>query len=330
MIKMKTLLKGMGLASAMTLAISANHAMAATTFKLAHAAPESDLQQTMSVFFKKEVEARSNGDLKINIFPHGQLGTDAQMIEGNRVGIIDFSIVGLNNYSGLLPESAAFTLPFMFPDRKTAYKVLDGKVGQGVLNDMQKFGLKGLGYPENGYRNITNNRAPIREPGDVKGLQMRVNGSKALNDMFSILGANPTQIPVAELYTALETGVVDAQDHPIPVTLSFKFYEVQKYLSLTQHAYSPLVFTMNAKKFNKLSDAEKKIITDAAADAVAMQRKLSIEKEDKMIAELESHGMKVNRDVDSAAFRSAVKPVWDAFIKQYGDKMVNEILAASK
>jgi|TARA_B110000503_G_C7163368_1_gene420731 tripartite ATP-independent transporter DctP family solute receptor len=325
---MKKFLKVIGIASA--IALSSSAAIAATTLKFAHAAPESDLQQTMAQFFKKEVEARSDGEIKVNIFPQGQLGNDKQMIDGTRSGVLDISMVGLNNYSGLLPESSAFTLPFMFPTRDSAYKVLDGKVGQGVLEDMEDFGIKGLGYPENGYRNMTNNVAPIRVPADVKGLQMRVNGSKALSDMFSELGASPQQIPVAELYTALETGVVDAQDHPIGVTLSFKFYEVQKYLSMTQHAYSPLVVTMNLKKFKNLSRAERKIIMEVSAEAVAMQRELSIAKEDKMIADLEAYGMKVNTDVDGAAFQAAVAPVWAAFIAEYGDDMINKIKAASK
>jgi tripartite ATP-independent transporter DctP family solute receptor len=325
---MKKFLKVIGIASA--IALSSSAAIAATTLKFAHAAPESDLQQTMAQFFKKEVEARSDGEIKVNIFPQGQLGNDKQMIDGTRSGVLDISMVGLNNYSGLLPESSAFTLPFMFPTRDSAYKVLDGKVGQGVLEGMEDFGIKGLGYPENGYRNMTNNVAPIRVPADVKGLQMRVNGSKALSDMFSELGASPQQIPVAELYTALETGVVDAQDHPIGVTLSFKFYEVQKYLSMTQHAYSPLVVTMNLKKFKNLSRAERKIIMEVSAEAVAMQRELSIAKEDKMIADLEAYGMKVNTDVDGAAFQAAVAPVWAAFIAEYGDDMINKIKAASK
>ena len=325
---MKKFLKVIGIASA--IALSSSAAIAATTLKFAHAAPESDLQQTMAQFFKKEVEARSDGEIKVNIFAQGQLGNEKQMIDGTRSGVLDISMVGLNNYSGLLPESSAFTLPFMFPTRDSAYKVLDGKVGQGVLEDMEDFGIKGLGYPENGYRNMTNNVAPIRVPADVKGLQMRVNGSKALSDMFSELGASPQQIPVAELYTALETGVVDAQDHPIGVTLSFKFYEVQKYLSMTQHAYSPLVVTMNLKKFKNLSRAERKIIMEVSAEAVAMQRELSIAKEDKMIADLEAYGMKVNTDVDGAAFQAAVAPVWAAFIAEYGDDMINKIKAASK
>jgi len=324
---MKSLFKIVGIASAVAFSSAA---MAQTTLKLVHAAPESDLQQDMSLFFKKEVEARTNGEIKVNIYPQGQLGNDKQMIDGTRSGILDIAMVGLNNYSGLLPESAAFTLPFMFPNRETAYKVLDGAPGKEILKKMEKFGLKGLGYPENGYRNMTNNSKPIRVPADVKGLQMRVNGSKALNDMFHVLGANPLQLPVAELYTALETGVVDSQDHPISVTLSFKFYEVQKYLSLTQHAYSPLVLTMNLKKFNKLSSDQQNIITDVATKAVAMQRKLSIAKEDQMIADLEADGMKVNRDVDGEAFQAAIQPVWNAFIEEHGDDMIKKIAAAAK
>ncbi|AAV97383.1 TRAP dicarboxylate transporter, DctP subunit (plasmid) [Ruegeria pomeroyi DSS-3] len=325
---MNTLKLLAGAAAALAMSLSA--AAAETTLKLAHAAPETDLQQAMSLFFKEQVEARSNGSVKVNIFPSGQLGNDAQMIDGTRAGIIDISMVGLNNYSGLMPESAAFTLPFMFPTRDAAYRVLDGDVGQGVLADMAQFGLKGLGFPENGYRNMTNNRGPIKAPADVAGLQMRVNNSKALNDMFAELSANPQQIPVAELYTALETGVVDAQDHPIGVTLSFKFYEVQKYLSMTRHAYSPLALTMNHKAFEGLSDDEQKIVLDVAKEAVDLQRKLSIEKEDGMIADLEAAGMTVNDDVDGAAFQAAITPVWDSFVAQHGDGLIKAILAASK
>lgn len=316
--------------AAAALAVSASVAAAGTTLKLAHAAPESDLQQTMSLFFKEQVEARTNGEVKVNIFPSGQLGNDAQMIDGTRSGIIDISMVGLNNYSGLMPESAAFTLPFMFPTRDVAYKVLDGEVGQSVLDGMAEFGLKGLGFPENGYRNMTNNRGPIKTPADVEGLQMRVNNSKALNDMFNTLKANPQQIPVAELYTALETGVVDAQDHPIGVTLSFKFYEVQKYLSMTRHAYSPLALAMNLNKFESLSADEQAVILEVAQEAVDLQRELSIEKEDSMIAELEAAGMTVNQDVNGAAFQGAITPVWDGFILENGDSLVNAILEASK
>lgn len=325
---MNIVMKTIGLAAAVTLA--ALPALAGTTLKLAHAAPETDLQQTMSVFFKEQVEARSGGSITVNIFPHGQLGNDGQMIDGARSGIIDIAISGLNNFTGLIPEAGAFELPFMFPSRDIAYEVLDGEIGQGVAAKFDPVGLKLLGFPENGYRNISNNRGPVRTPDDLKGLQMRVNNSKALNDMFALLDANPQQLPVAELYTALETGVVDAQDHPIGIVVSFKFNEVQEYLSLTQHAYSSLAMVMNLDKFKGLSDEERKIIAEVAAEAVAKQRELSIAKEEEMISALEAEGMSVNRDVDAAAFQAAVKPVWEGFIDENGDALVNAILDASK
>lgn len=320
------LVKALGLASA--LAFVALSAQAQTELKFAHPTPEADLQHTMALFFKEQVEARSGGSLKVTIFPQGQLGNDAAMIDGTRSGIIDITMSGLNNFTGLVPEAGAFELPFIFPNRDVAYKVLDGEIGQGIAAQFTQHGLKVLGFPENGYRNMTNNRGPLREPGDLAGLNMRVNNSKALNDMFSILGANPLQLPVAELYTALETGVVDAQDHPIGIVVSFKFNEVQKYLSLTQHAYSSLALVMNDAKFNSLTADEQKVVAEVAAEATAMQRKLALEKEAGMIDGLKAAGMEVNTDVNAAAFQGVVKPVWDAFIATNGDAVVNAIAAA--
>ena len=142
----------------------------------------------------------------------------------------------------------------MFPDRKTACKVLDGEVGQGIGADLKEFGLLSLGFRENGFRNMTNNRGPIVEPADVEGLHMRVNGSQALSDIFQALGANPIQLDVNGLFTSLETGVVDSQDHPVPVTLSFRSYEGKDYMSLIWNAYSPDGRVMNLKAFNVLSN----------------------------------------------------------------------------
>lgn len=223
-------LRTLGLAAAVSL-LSATSGLAEITLKLAHSVPESDPQNVMATYFAEELAKRTDGEITVQIFPNGQLGNDAQIIDGVRAGIIDIGMVGLNNLTGLVPESGAIELPFMFPSREQAYAALDGAPGEMIAAKLGENGMKSLGFPENGYRNMTNNRGPIREPKDVEGLQMRVNNSKALNDMFLALGAAPQQLPVAELYTALETGVVDSQDHPIAVTLSFKFYEVQKYLA---------------------------------------------------------------------------------------------------
>lgn len=325
---MNSLFKTVALVSA--LAMSSTFANAQTVLKFGHPAPETDLSHKMALMFAEDVKESTGGSIEIQVFPNGQLGTDEQLIDGVRSGIIDFELSGLNNFTGFIPEAGAFTLPFMFPSRETAYKVLDGEVGQSVLKDLEEFGLKGLGYPENGYRNITNNRGPVKSPSDIAGVVMRVNNSKALNDLFQTLDANPQQIPVAELYTALETGVVNAQDHPIWVVEAFKFYEVQKYLSLSQHAYSALTIVMNLDRFNGFSADEQKAITDAAQKAVTFQRAANQAAEEEKIKFLEEQGMVVNRDVDGAAFQEAAKPVWESFIKENGDALINSILAASK
>ncbi|WP_282603714.1 DctP family TRAP transporter solute-binding subunit [Paracoccus sp. PARArs4] len=322
---MKTLIRTTCMAAIMS--VAALSAQAQTSLRLAHAAPESDLQQTLATYFKEQIEERSEGEITVTIFPQGQLGNDAAMVDGTRSGIIDIVMTGLNNLTGLVPDAGAFELPFIFPTRADAYAVLDGEIGQGISAQFEPEGLKMLGYPENGYRNMTNNRGPIVEPADVSGLQMRVNNSRALSDMFQLLGATPQQIPVAELYTALETGVVDAQDHPIGIVQSFKFDEVQDYLSMTQHAYSALALAMNMDKFEGLDEEQQAMVLEVAAEAVAMQRELAQEREDEMIADLESKGMQVNRDVNAEAFQEAVRPVWDSFVEQNGDALVNAITA---
>jgi tripartite ATP-independent transporter DctP family solute receptor len=302
-------------------------APAATVLKLAHAAPDSDLQQNLAVFFADEVAKRTDGEVTVQIFPQGQLGNDQQMITGARSGVIDIVMSGLNNFTGMMPKVGGLELPFMFRSREHAYAVLDGAVGQAALAEFEGFDLKGLAFPESGYRNITNNDHPVRAPQDVAGLRMRTNNSVPLNEFFALLEANPQQLPVAELYTALETGVVDAQEHPINITHSFKFYEVQKYLSLTEHAYSALALAMNLDKFNALTPEQQQVILEVAQEATAMQRQLSVDKQEAILGELEAAGMEVNRDVDKAAFQEAAKPTWASYIAENGEDLILQIQA---
>jgi tripartite ATP-independent transporter DctP family solute receptor len=308
---------------------STSLSMAATQLRFAHQAPPTDLQQDAAEFFKAQVEEKTAGEITVAIFPQGQLGGDQQMIDGLQSGIVDVGMTSEAVFTGNMPELNVLALPYIFESREHAYKVLDGDIGQGMLKRFEEFRMKGLAWPENGFRNMTNDRGPIRTPADVAGLKMRTNTSKVLNDTFAALGANPQPITVSELYTALETGVVDAQEHPINITHSYRYDEVQDYLSITEHAYSPLVIVMNLNKFNSLPPQQQAIIQQAATDAAAHQRQLSIDKEASFLSELEERGMEINRDVDKAAFQAAVKPVWDGYISQFGDEVVTAIQAAA-
>lgn len=318
-------------AAALLIGVGLAPAEAQVRWKLAHAAPESDLQQTLSLFIQQQVETRSNGEMSVYIFPQGQLGNDAQMIEGAQAGVIDIVISGLNNFTRLVPEAAVFELPFMFPDRQAAYRILDGDVGSALADKFAPYGLKVLGYPENGYRNITNNRGPIRKPEDLKGLQMRVNNAAPLNQMFTLFGARTQQIPVTELYAALEAGLVNAQDHPLGIVFSYRLDEVQKYLSLTQHAYSPLAVVMSRKTYDALKPEEQRVLQEVVRAAIDQQRQLAQVQEEEILARLAQKGMVINRDVDIAAFQQSVRPVWDSFLKTKGTAdLVQQILNASQ
>lgn len=321
--------KTIGFVAAAVLLASTSMSMA-MELKFAHAAPATDLQQKLAEFFAEEVSTKTDGEVTVLVFPQGQLGDDQQMLNGTRAGIIDIQMTGLAIMNGMQPETAVFDLPYMFANRQHAYKVMDGEVGQKMLDDMSKFGMKGLAFPENGYRNITNNRKPVRTPEDVVGLKIRTNTSVPLNAMFADLKSNPQPLPIAELYTALETGVVEAQEHPINVTHSFRYDEVQKYLSLTEHSYSSLFMSMNLNKWNSLTPVQQKVVAEAAQNATDFQRQLSIEKEEGFITDLQDRGMEVNRDVDKAAFQTApaITATWAAFNEKFGPEMIKSILAA--
>jgi len=319
------MLRRITLAATVALFALGSAAQAQTVLKLAHPFPETDTMHQLATDFAKAVEEKTSGALTVQIFPAGQLGNDQQMIDGVRTGVIDAALLGLNNYTGLVPKAGAIELPFIFPTRQDAFGALDGAAGDAIDAAMRPVGLKLLGFGDSGYRQVTNNRGPVRTPEDMKGLRMRVNSSKVLNDMFNALGANPQQIPVAELYSALETGVVDAQEQPLPVVLSFHFDDHQKYLSITNHAYGVQGFTMNVAKFDGLTAEQQTAILAAADTAIAAQRERAEAAEADIISQLEANGMEVNRDVDTAAFQEAVKSVWDNYVTANSDEMIKLI-----
>ncbi|MDI5935001.1 TRAP transporter substrate-binding protein [Halomonas kalidii] len=320
---MKRLIKASTIA--LLVAGSLSQAQAATVLKLAHAAPDSDTQQVAAEKFAELVAERTNGEVTIKVFGNGVLGGDQQMISGVRSGTIDIEMSGNPNFAGLEPALGAFDLPYIFADREQAYRVLDGEVGQRALDLLEDDGLKGLAFWEVGFRAMTNSKRPIKTPDDVQGLVMRTNSNKSLIEAFSLLGANPVPMPIGELYTALETGTVDAQDHPIGIVWSAGFHEVQDYLSLTNQAYTSLIMVMNEGKFDSLSPEYQQALVESAREAGAYQRELNLENEQQIIATLRENGMQVEEEVDTAAFQEVIRPTWDSYIAENGSEWIDAI-----
>ena len=288
------------------------------TLRFASESPRTDTQSIAGEKMSELLKAKTNGALDIKIFADSSLGAFQAAISGVRGGTIDMAVSGSANFSGLLPLLGIFDIPFMFKDSEHAYRVLDGKIGQDMLDKLGEFGMKGLAFWDNGWRELTNSKHPVRTPADVKGLKVRTTGSPAHIEAFKLLGANPVPMPLAELYTALEMKTVDSQEHPLGVLWSAKLYEVQKHLSLTNHAYSALILVMNKAKFDALPPAQQKALVDAAREAAQVQRKLNNDNMAKVIADVKKAGMQVVEQVDPQPFVEATKPGRDTFTTKFG------------
>jgi len=267
--------------------------------RMGHAVNATDGQHAAAMKLAELVKQRTNGDVEITIFPANQLGNDAAMINGVRGGTIDIVSSGASNFNGIVPNTAAMELPFVFRSAQHAYTVLDGSIGTGVLNELAPHGMKGL---------------KIRSTPNPYHIQA-----------FRLLGMNPSPMPIAELYTALETGTFDAQEHPINVTWSSKFYEVQKHLTVSNHVYSPLVVAMNKGKFDSLPANYQSIVVEAAREAAKFQRALNASNAGKVVADLKKSGMQVIENVDMAPFQKIVSA---EIAKTFGEKNGPALLQA--
>lgn len=304
-------------------------AHAATTLNFAHTQPATDVQNIAAEHFAKLVDERSNGDLKIRVFPSGQLGSDTTLVSSVRGGQIDIVLTGNPYYTGLVGELNVLDLPFLFDSYAHAYAVLDGEIGQSLLAKLGEHDLKGLAFWEIGFRNLTNSRHPVKTAADIKGLKLRTTPNPAHIAAFKALGANPTPMPFTELFTALETRTVDGQENPISLIRSAKFYEVQKYLSLTAHAYTAAPLVMNKAKFESLSPEQQQILVEAAFDSAQFERQEAAKGLSGDLEFLKQQGMQIVEEPDRASMRDIVEgPVQATFEEKYGPELIEAIKAA--
>ena len=286
----------------------------AVKLTLGHGAAVGNPRHEASVKFAEVVKARSGGRIEVQVAPSAQLGDDAAMVTALRTGALDISANSQGAVANAVPEYAAYGMPFQFSSPAAAFKLLDGPLGKELADKSAEKGLVVLGYWDNGIRQMTNNKRPIAKVEDMKGLKMRVPPDATLVDIMKSLGAESQQIKFAELYVALQQGVVDGQENPLVNIHASKLYEVQKNLAMTNHQFQMTPFLMSKRSWDRLSDADRKAVQEAAAEATALQRKLSQEADDKLLADLKSKGMQVTTP-DKAAFAKATAEVtakWEA------------------
>lgn len=257
--------------------------------------------------FAEEVEKASGGKMKIRAIGAAALGSDVQMQQALIGGAQEMMVGSTATLVGITKEMAIWDTPFLFDNAKEADAVLDGPVGQKVMDKLQEKGLVGLVYWENGFRNLTNNKRAVTKLEDMDGIKLRVMQNNVFIDSFKTLGANAVPLPFSELFTALETKTVDGQENPYNTILSSKFYEVQKYLTVTNHVYSPWIVLVSKKYWDGLSKAEQKVLMDAAIKSRDFERQDTRAEADKALADLKGKGMEINQLSPAEANRMRAK-----------------------
>lgn len=277
--------------------------------------------------FKEIVESKTNGNITVELYPLSQLGSQRSVVEGVATGTVEMYLTNTMTLSSWVPEIGVFDLPYIFADRAQAYKILDGEIGTELVNKMEGSGIKVLAYFENGFRQMTSNK-PLRTPADLVGVKIRVPESPVYIDTFTAMGAAPTPLAFNELFTALQTKIVDGQENPAGHAVVNRFYEVQDYINKTNHIYTAEPLIINLDLWNNMSDEYKQIIQDAAIEARDYERKLSSDEEAANFEALKEAGMEVIES-DIAAFKESVKPVYEKYNDVHGEtlKRIEEELA---
>jgi tripartite ATP-independent transporter DctP family solute receptor len=294
--------------------------------KLGHAVAPEHPYHLGAVRYSELVAQRTKNKVKIDVYPSTQLGNERDMVEGLQLGTIDLVVTSTGPLGGFVPRIFVVDLPFLFRDREHAYKVLDGSIGRELLDAFSAKGIRGLAFWENGFRQMTNSVRPIEKPEDLKGIKIRTMENKVHLSAFRVFGASPTPMAWSEVYTALQQKTIDAQENPIAIIYFQKIYEVQKYLALTGHFYSPAPLLMSLKAFNNLPKNIQKIMLDTAMDCATYERNLLRDNEAKQLAEIKAKGMRVTLP-NKKPFQAAAATVYKEFDSQFGKEIIDRIIA---
>jgi len=283
------------------------------SFKLAHVITAGTPIDVGAKKYAELVSQRTKGEVEIKVFPAGQLGGERAVIEGVQLGTIEATFTTTGPIAGFAPEFQVLDLPFLFPTYEAAYTYLDGEQGKKLLALLDRKGIHGVVFLENGWRNFTSSKKSIVAPEDVKGQKIRVMESPMYMGLISTMGGSPTPMAYPELPNALLQKVIDGQENPSVNIYSAKMYESQPWMTQTQHTYNVMIMMVNKKKWNALPADIRKIMEDTATEVSAFQRKLNRECDDDFIAKLKSKGMKVHvlTSAERNAFEKALLPMYE-------------------
>ncbi len=269
---------------------------------------------------------KSNGKITIDVFANSQLGNERDMVEALQLGSQEMVLVSTAVLSSFTDQFLVFDLPFLFDTTEQARAACDSELGLGILHSVDDQGIKGLAWFENGFRNVTNNVRPIEKPEDLKGIKIRTMESPIHMASFSVMGADPTPMAMGELFTALQQGTLDAQENPLAIIDTNKYFEIQKYLSMTGHFYAPAPLFIATDYFNSMDEESQTVIQEAANEAATYERQCLDDMNTELQQTLADEGMIIN-EVDKALFKEAVQPVYDEFTGTEAGQVNPDILA---
>ena len=270
--------------------------------------PQVDMAEAMA----EKIEELSDGKMAIDIYGDGQLGGDREVAETVQYGNIDMCVVSTTPVANFYQDLNLFDAPFLFNDSEQAQEILDGEIGTEIATGMEDIGFKVLGFPENGFRQLSTAHSEVHTPADLKGLKIRVMESEVHIATWKALGSNPTPMAFSELFTALQQKTVDGQDNPFVTDRDNRYYEVQKYIIETNHVYTPYLLLMSKDSFDKLSEEEQKIVEEVGKYGTEVQREKTAEYDKDAVTDMQDKGVTLVTltDDEKQQFRDAVTDIY--------------------
>lgn len=300
------------------------------TLKIAHSsAATNDRLENSLQEFKKSIEEKSEGRIKVETYPNSQLGAERETLEGVQNGSIEMAVISTGPFSGFSKSMMILDLPYLFKNGEEAFEVLDGEFGDKLFDQLlEDTGMRGLAWGENGVRHMANNEKEIVTPDDVAGLKIRTQENQAHMDMISAFGGNPTPIAFNELYSSLQQGVIDGYENPFSLIVGMKFYEVTKYMTLTSHVYGVYAFVINDDFYQTLPEDLQEILNEEAQKWAEIEREMNQQQEEEGRKVVEENGVKITElsDEQFNQFRDLAVPVVEGYRDTVGAEVYDLLM----